>query len=468
MQTEVDDFDVKEEIVSIDHLVSPQELSADMKARREAITCSKPVREHSEEDLGCYTVVENPRRTFYNGMHFPVRDYWEKMGQAALMIRQPCLDVAKFMRRTERALWRMQGDDAKADSDEAQFEDAARYVPNLLLHGPNGAGKTQVLSYAVHYARENDWIVLHLPQAFHWAQQSDLKKSVYHEAMVDQYSRAEDFLRSFREGYPDVVQSLTIPKDVEWGGQDGTAKKGEPLVDYLERMVRAENFMELAVDIMGLMFTALRQQTDRPVLVAVDNLNQFYDWTQNHNFGWTLLHANRLSAMYQFRKFRYYNHHRPHVMFVGAVSRADHPFVADPYDNALGNALGGFPYVTVDQLPERLRNDPAQFRGQRALQAMEGIADLDIKGRQEMQVLKEHLNKTRYQMVSQCYAEETERPFWKVGVQQLSVPEIKSFLEYNVTRCWIRDDVHSDAVYKYYREMTDGDQHKLTKLLARR
>ncbi|ETV80493.1 hypothetical protein H257_06763 [Aphanomyces astaci] len=162
----------------------------------------------------------------------------------------------------------------------------------FVLDGERGTGKTVSLIQIVNFARENGWIVLHVPHARAWIHEAPyVTKSAFHEGKFDIDVVGADILKQLiqcngtqlaslplRGDYGDAYYPRSFVKKPKSASEYN--KSDLTLLDICESGLKDDLLTcKAVVDLKA----ELAQVTEFPVLIAIDEYNA---WFQKTVFGY--------------------------------------------------------------------------------------------------------------------------------------------------------------------------------------
>ncbi|ETW09771.1 hypothetical protein H310_00253 [Aphanomyces invadans] len=158
----------------------------------------------------------------------------------------------------------------------------------FVLDGERGTGKTVSLIQIVTFARENGWIVLHVPHARSWTHDAPyVTKAAYHEGKFDIDVVGADILKQLIQCHGDQLASLPLRGDygdvyyprtfIKKPKKASEYNKGDlTLLDICESGLKDELLTCKAVlDLKA----ELAEVTEFPVLIAIDEYNTWFHKT---------------------------------------------------------------------------------------------------------------------------------------------------------------------------------------------
>ncbi|KAG8874602.1 37S ribosomal protein S23 mitochondrial [Tulasnella sp. 331] len=206
----------------------------------------------------------------------------------------------------------------------------------LVLTGPAGCGKSVLLLQAANYCALNEWIVYYAPRAVEWVNASTEFSFDYRSRVFHQYNLAASALSRISQASRGKLREIQLSKDVPLpGGKAGAVlKKGTPL----EALVTVgTKDPALAPQTLVLLFEALGEQTQYPVLIAVDDIQALYNTSHYRDPQFKLLNSYHLSMPRLILEYASGQRKLSRGAVVGAVSLSDHRF---PLRLELHEALG--------------------------------------------------------------------------------------------------------------------------------
>ncbi|KAF8507950.1 mitochondrial ribosomal death-associated protein 3-domain-containing protein [Hysterangium stoloniferum] len=173
--------------------------------------------------------------------------------------------------------------------DEAGKKNSAD--SRIVLNGPPGCGKSFLLVQAVNYAISTGWIVLYIPRAITLLNSSTKHQYDIRTRTFQQPSASQQLLKRFVSVNNEALQTMktSLPIDVE---RLSGFTPGLPLLQLIQAGVRDPN---LAPDILSIVLDQLGAQTERPVLLAVDDFQALYCTSEYRDPDFNLIQSQHLS-----------------------------------------------------------------------------------------------------------------------------------------------------------------------------
>jgi hypothetical protein len=272
---------------------------------------SNPV-EHTEAHIGKYYIVEDAEGSS-DKVFGTLDEEFAVVGEKGMMIRPAGLQLVSKLEDIKAGT-------ASGDADSNAF---------TLLMGPRGRGKSGVLSYALQYARANGWLALVGPDAQALLQDGlVITPSRVRPGKYDQHDVALEVLRSFRAAHAEQLGSLPqrgkhgrdryLPSDIDAGvweekealiaseaeakrrlraqkeaaGEEWDPSTFQSAIDYsydpsqdrsdftlLHMCEWAEAHPAYATDALVDLLWELRQVTEFPVMLLLDDVNVWWEET---------------------------------------------------------------------------------------------------------------------------------------------------------------------------------------------
>lgn len=232
----------------------------------------------SEADVGAFYEITDTEFEQY----FPCGIYDKDINnlhtlleKRCLMIRPPALQIIDAMRAT--------------DSNDGAGETLPFF---LTSRGERGTGKTATLLHTVHWARREGWITLHIPSGRElvygglWVNPSSEK-----DGSFDQPQVAHQILKDFGAAHSHDLTALNL--------QHAASKNryGSTLADVLQIGIADEDEATAALVVLK---GELVAQTERPVLIAIDEYNALFEATP-YSFAQKQLESEQLVLVKAFK-----------------------------------------------------------------------------------------------------------------------------------------------------------------------
>ncbi|XP_072346732.1 small ribosomal subunit protein mS29 isoform X2 [Scyliorhinus torazame] len=212
--------------------------------------------QHSEQHEGLhYSISGSDLKTIFpHGFTRRFQQQIKTFNETCVMVRKPALELLSYLKSANYS------------------HPAIRYV----VYGQRGCGKTLTLCNALHYCARQDWLILHIPDAYLWVKQcKELMSSSYNKARFDQPLEASVWLKNFKITNERFLKQVKTQRKYIWNKREAT-EEGRPLAEVVEQgLTRVKN----ASDAVGILFKELKAQC-RPdtyrMLVAIDGVNALW------------------------------------------------------------------------------------------------------------------------------------------------------------------------------------------------
>lgn len=143
---------------------------------------------------------------------------------------------------------------------------ALPWAPSFLLEGARGTGKSHTMDAAVLWARARGWRVLHIPAGWDYVNRTKfIYRSKTAEGMFDQPDRAQDLLARALSANSAWMAKVSMAS--EQGG-------GRTLAEVAQHGLRTD---AAATEASALVVSQLLSQPGPPLLIALDDVNAFFD-----------------------------------------------------------------------------------------------------------------------------------------------------------------------------------------------
>ncbi|KAG9006114.1 37S ribosomal protein S23 mitochondrial [Tulasnella sp. JGI-2019a] len=206
----------------------------------------------------------------------------------------------------------------------------------LVLTGPAGCGKSVLLLQAANYCALNEWIVYYAPRAVEWVDASSEYSFDYRSRVFHQYNLAATALNRILQASHGKLGKIKLNKDIPLpGGKTGAVlKAGTPLEALVSVGTKDP---ALAPQTLTLLLEALGEQTQYPVLIAIDDIQALYNTSHYRDPQFKLLSSYHLSMPRLILEYASGQRKLARGAVLGAVSLSDHRF---PLRLELHEALG--------------------------------------------------------------------------------------------------------------------------------
>eukprot|EP01116_Phalansterium_solitarium_P021453 TRINITY_DN6672_c0_g1_i2.p1 TRINITY_DN6672_c0_g1~~TRINITY_DN6672_c0_g1_i2.p1 ORF type:complete len:625 (+),score=176.50 TRINITY_DN6672_c0_g1_i2:17-1891(+) len=149
----------------------------------------------------------------------------------------------------------------------------SKIKPYITLTGARGSGKSTALTQLVIWARQNNWIVVFIPDARYWVKGERIEESQYEDGMWDQNLIAAEFAGHMLAAHREQLKTLPLRLPVDLLNFDTTKQK--TLADLLEYAVKDKESNN--TDAIVHFRKELNLVTEFPVLIAVDGINVLFN-----------------------------------------------------------------------------------------------------------------------------------------------------------------------------------------------
>ncbi|KAI6172169.1 Deoxyhypusine hydroxylase [Aphelenchoides besseyi] len=176
----------------------------------------------------------------------------------------------------------------------------------IVLWGPYGTGKTMTLNQTVHYAHQEQFVVVHIPTVMRWTRmRTPHQLSTHKPGRLDIPLHATEMLQLFKQQNQHVwskLNELKTEREYAWTKVEKTAAE-RPVTDIVDMGISAPF---TATDCVGALFRELRRHASLKnikLLVAIDQANSLYGKTKIKKADFTWATSDEVSIVIQTRKF---------------------------------------------------------------------------------------------------------------------------------------------------------------------
>ncbi|XP_067879005.1 28S ribosomal protein S29, mitochondrial [Heterodontus francisci] len=237
---------------------------------------------HNEQHEGLlYTIPPSDLKTIFpHGLTRRFQQQIKTFNEACIMVRRPSLELVAYLKAANYS------------------HPAIRYV----VYGQKGCGKTLTLCNAVHYCAKQDWLILHVPDAYLWVKHcKELMPSSYNQARFDQPLQASTWLKNFKITNEQFLKQLKTQQKYIWSKREAT-EEGRPLGEVVDQgLTRMKN----ASDVVGVLFKELKAQclpNTYRMLVAIDGVNALWGPTTMMKEDRSQVFAGELTLIHNLKK----------------------------------------------------------------------------------------------------------------------------------------------------------------------
>lgn len=163
----------------------------------------------------------------------------------------------------------------------------------VVLTGDRGSGKSHLLLQAANYAAANKWIVLYVPRAISWVDSTTPYAYDPRTRTFQQPELALQTLGQFVEVNSAILRDANT--QISSGIQNerlGNFPKGTPLLNLLGIGLKDQS---LASEVLEVTLDVLGQQTEYPVLIAIDDFQALFCISKYRDPQYQLIFAHHLT-----------------------------------------------------------------------------------------------------------------------------------------------------------------------------
>ncbi|XP_002986606.2 uncharacterized protein LOC9659848 [Selaginella moellendorffii] len=221
-----------------------------------------------------------------------------------------------------------------------------------ILDGPVGCGKSFALAVIVQWARAQGWLVFYVPRGQEWT-----RGGYYYlnelTGLWDTPIQAQKVLREFLDSHGEMLEQIKcrVPDPIFLGEAAALGRIPGPQEITMPENSTVKDLVEKGLDVQAAasnIVVRLRQEldlvTEFPVLIAVDEFNSWFTFSEYHQFldfkKTRQIHAKELGMVSAFRRME-----TSRQLFVGAFSQS--------------TAVGKLP-LELPGAPKRFRIDVAR------------------------------------------------------------------------------------------------------------
>ncbi|GAC98853.1 hypothetical protein PHSY_006448 [Pseudozyma hubeiensis SY62] len=158
--------------------------------------------------------------------------------------------------------------------DKLDAASKAKKGTSIVLDGSRGSGKSMLLAQSIAYALDDGWVVISVPRAINLINSSTLYTySAQHKAYL-QPEATTQLLDAVLKVNGAALKQIKTKEAVELDGSKVDA--GTPLETLLKRGVDESSSAATKQTVLEAMFKTLSSQTERPLLVAVDDAQALF------------------------------------------------------------------------------------------------------------------------------------------------------------------------------------------------
>jgi hypothetical protein len=257
-----------------------------------------------------YIISPNDFSTYFGelGLGGQLADTFERIGQRALMIREPVLEVTDYLTKMRSNKY------TRHDVNETK---------GFIFTGIAGGGKSSCLATAVQHAYANNFLVFYIPSLRYWTHGVHyVEPSVLLKGYFDTPVPAEQFMRHFLKANNHFLTQMKLTKNYNLPVEVGE-KQPATISELIQFGLQSEDNIEVAFK---LLMDELFYNKEVPMVFAIDDYNFFNDYTYFHygnlaDFDVKMpekVHASKLTLMRGLNRILLEN--SPKRFFIAATS----------------------------------------------------------------------------------------------------------------------------------------------------
>jgi len=220
---------------------------------------------------------------------------------SSVMIRPRVLHLCHLLEKnvTGKSTFELRAEDAIATRQRRHF----------IIDGPVGSGKSVALAMIVQWARAKGWLVFYIPNGKEWTHGSLYYKNE-DTGLVDTPNTAQMALEGFLKSHGDLLETLPclisdpvplgegagVPR--VRGSQEFTLPEGATLKQLVEKGL---SMSHAGVGTVVRLRKELSLIKDIPVLIAIDDYNSWFVFSQYGVRAKKPIHASKLAMVHAFR-----------------------------------------------------------------------------------------------------------------------------------------------------------------------
>lgn len=215
---------------------------------------------HSYNHIGrFYKISSDDKKQLFShgGLPKSFEKQVKTFGETCLMIRKPAIEIMNYMKNFDM-----------------QNKPALRFV----LYGDDGVGKSLTMAHILHFALQNNFIIVHVPWAANWYKKpKELADSQTYEGYTDLPFDAAAWLLHFKAQNTSILSKydLKLSQDYVWSKRE-TTPANSTLLELVEHGIARIKF---ASDTIQALVNELKLHSTNgkcKVLVAIDGFNAFF------------------------------------------------------------------------------------------------------------------------------------------------------------------------------------------------
>ncbi|CAH0724514.1 unnamed protein product, partial [Brenthis ino] len=217
--------------------------------------------QHNENQVGLFYTINNDicKQLFgHGGLPKSYLKQTKTFTETTLMVRSPALDIMNCIKLT----------------------DLNKPVNRYVLYGELGAGKSLTIAHLLHYAHENNFLIVHVPWVSEWLRRvprhKEMSNSPTKEGFVDLPLDAAAWLLHFKTQNQSILKTpdLRITKEYVWSKREKT-EMGAPLAELVELGIARVKYACDVIEALVNEIKILSNNKQCKTFVAIDGFNTF-------------------------------------------------------------------------------------------------------------------------------------------------------------------------------------------------
>lgn len=214
---------------------------------------------HTSNHIGhFYSLSKDDKRQIfqYGGLPKTFQIQAKTFNETCLMVRQPSVDIIECLKRL----------------------DYTKPPVRFVLYGKKGSGKTLSLAHILHYAKKENFLIVHVPWVGNWMRRcQEVSNSETKEGFVNLNIDAAAWLLHFKTQNENLLSNpdLTTSQDYVWSKREIT-EKGSPLLTLIEHGISRIKYASDCVVNLAKELKLLSNNGVCKTLVAIDGFNAFF------------------------------------------------------------------------------------------------------------------------------------------------------------------------------------------------
>ncbi|XP_044732574.1 28S ribosomal protein S29, mitochondrial [Chrysoperla carnea] len=217
---------------------------------------NSPTKQTSQNLGQFYEIDTNVKKKLFQqgGLPKSFEIQTKTFGECCLMVRNPALDIINCLKNLN----------------------FTKPTTRFVLYGKKGSGKSLTMAHVIHFASENNYLIVHVPWVANWMRKcKEYANSTTKEGYVDLPIDSATWLVHFRTQNAHLLSDLLTSNDYVWSKRESTPK-GSKLIELVEHGINRIKFASDCIVAIAEEIKILSTQGKCKTLVAIDGFNAFF------------------------------------------------------------------------------------------------------------------------------------------------------------------------------------------------